>query len=224
MMSDKAKKLGLPPPFPIVLSKINSRFGFYCYNADDRFMFINFHSAYAAKAFLDMIIDGAEYKWLRNNELLTEKGMRIRGEQSDDLERAIEHKLTPTEREWDVPDPLFTTVRQFIGRRVVVDDNVIKDPHEAVKVEQVTRTRAPKKERVPKPRDAVAKAKAKVKSGEHITISEICEELGHPPRVCRAILRELKVPKPDHGWAWSKSEAEKIRSRLKQRLRAPKGA
>lgn len=225
MGTHKPRNSSLPYPFPIPLSKpaIQSNFGFFCYSADDRFCFHNFHSAYAAKHFALALIDGADYKWVNPNEILTEKGLRIRGEQGNDLRKALDHQFTKEEAAWDIPEPYLTYYRQFIGRRrLTIDDIPASEP-------QVTRTpddettrgavitRQPRKPRTE--RAKITAAKAKVKTGDHITIGTICTELGYPPRVCRAILRDLKEPKPAHGWAWSKSDADRIRSKLRARLK-----
>ena len=201
----------LAPAYPIPLSKsIISNFGFYCWRRDGGFCFHNFHSAYAAKWFVDYIVNDQDFDWLDDNTIETENGYRIRGER-DSLERVVEYKYkTPEEREWKPCVGHMQYYETFTGRRARIND--VEKPVEA-----------PKKERKPrKPMDEEVKVKikkAKIKTGDYITISQICEELGHVPRVCRQILRDLKVEKPAHGWAWPPSDAAEIKKRIARHLK-----
>lgn len=204
------EKLGLPPAFPTALSKITSKFGFYC-KYDGRFIFQNFHSAYAARVFLDTIISGVPMKWTKENEVLLENGMTIRSEGKDQLADALEHTLAGPEVQWQAPEPYPRIWLSFIGKRPFV----IANPHQ---------TPAKTKRRQQSPDEKRTKAVAKVRSGDHITISQIADELKTEPRVLRALLRKLNIDKPDHGWAWPPSEATRIKSRLAGLLRGAPGA
>jgi hypothetical protein len=220
------KNRSLPHPYPIALSPISSNFGFYCYRADGGFCFHNFHAAYAAKAFLDMIIGDNNYKWIKDDQILLDNGTRIRGERSDDLERAIEYTPNKVERQWEIESPMLGYVNAFLGRSHIVIDHDGNLEHvtpvEAQERPRIVPTSTPS-ERKPRRQitdeERVARKKAKTKSGDYITISTICQELGHHPRDCRALLRKFKLPKPAHGWAWPPSEAAEIKKRLQKALK-----
>ena len=205
-------QLKLPPAFPIALSRsIHSRFGFYCWTESGRICFHNFHSAYAAKHFLDFIIDGREYKWLADNEIELDNGTRIRGEKVTDLETVLEYELTATEREWEIPYPYLYYYKSFLGRarlELTKDNEVIED------IPKPKRTRKVDKEKL------VQRKKEKVKTGAHVTIAAIAQQLKRSPRDCRQALRQLKIAKPEHGWAWPPSEAEIIRNKLRKKFHA----
>lgn len=203
--------LKLPPPFPVALSKtLTSRYGFYCTTESGRFCFHNFHSTYAAKKFLDFIIDGREYKWLNDDEIELDNGTRIRGERPGQLEEALLHQLTPKEAKWEIPYPDVYYYKSFLGRA-----KLIYDKETGQVIDEVER---PKKTRKIDPEKLIKRKREKVKTGQHITIAAIAEELKRSPRDCRAALRALKIPKPEHGWAWPPSEAEQIKSRLRRRF------
>ena len=200
----------LAPAYPTPLSKsLVSNFGFYCWRRDGGFCFHNFHSAYAAKWFLDYVVNDQDYDWLDDNTIETENGYKIRGER-DSLERIVEYKYkSPEEREWQPGIGHMQYYETFTGRRARIND--VEKP-----VEKPGKVR---KERKPIPEDVrVQRKKAKVKAGEYVTISEICEGFGRPPRDCRASLRAMKIEKPAVGWAWPPSEAEIIRKRVARHL------
>jgi hypothetical protein len=64
----------------------------------------------------------------------------------------------------------------------------------------------------------VARRKAKVKTGEHVTIAAIASTLKRSPRDCRAALRSLGIVKPEHGWSWAPSEAKVVEARLAKKF------
>lgn len=196
----------LAPAYPQPLnSKLPSKFGFYCWRGDGGFCFHNFHAAYAAKWFLDYLLDDAEFKWIDDATIITQNGFKIRGER-DTLELIIDYIPTREEREWEPPSPYIDEYAVFAGRKKKVEL-----PNEP--------TPKPRKER-PKVAEEikVSRRKEKIKTGDYITVGQICEELGHHPRECRAILRALNVPKPAHGWAWPPAEAAEIKKRLAKKL------
>jgi hypothetical protein len=218
-LTPKGKALAYP--YPIALSPVESHFGFYCYRSDGGFCFHNFHAAYAAKDFLERIIDGQDYKWLRDDTILLENGTRIKGERDTDLERAIEYSPTARETEWEPTVPAVSYINSFLGRsRIILDRSGEIEhvtPNEARKRERIAPTATPRKQISDE--EKVARKKAKAKDGSYVTISQICEELGHEARVCRGLLRKFKLTKPPHGWAWPPSEAEDIKKRLQKALR-----
>lgn len=196
------KKLGLPPPFPQALgNSAPSKFGFYC-TRGTKFMFQHFAAAYAAKSFLDFIIDGQSYRWLRDDEILLDDGTRIRGERKNDLEEALEFEHSDATAQWEPPMPYPMYWNGFKGNVRDTDDAQPRATPVAV-----TKKKEPvaKKEKVARPDGLVS-------------IGDIASELNVAPRVLRGILRSEKISKPAHGWAWNASEAEKIKSKLKSKL------
>lgn len=196
----------LAPAYPTPLSKsLVSNYGFYCWRKDGGFCFHNFHAAYAARWFFDFVVDGHDYEWIDDNTIETEHGFKIRGER-DTLEKVIEYKRKGEELEWEPGPGHKQYYETFAGRR----DRIAIPEKPAEK---------PKRERKPVDEEVkVARRKAKVKSGDYVTISEICDGFGRPARDCRAALRAMKVEKPAHGWSWPKSEAEVIRKRVARHL------
>jgi CO/xanthine dehydrogenase Mo-binding subunit len=64
----------------------------------------------------------------------------------------------------------------------------------------------------------VARRRAKVKTGEHVTIGAIALTLKRTPRDCRAALRALHIAKPEHGWSWPPSEAKVVEAKLSKKF------
>lgn len=204
-MNDRLK---LPPAFPIALSdNVVSRFGFYCTTDTGRFCFHNFHSEYAARHFLDLVIDERTYKWLNDDEIELSNGTRIRGERPRQLDRILRYQMNEREQLWEPPIPDRYYWLSFArGKAISIDGS-----SEPVK--------APRAPRAPMPDELkVHRKKLKAKSGQYITVADIAKELNVSPRDCRQALRQLKVAKPDHGWAWAPSDAEAIRNKLRKKL------
>lgn len=202
------KEIVMLPAYPIALSKSqHSRYGFYCYREDGGFCFHNFHGDYAAKNFVETLIDDHEFRWIADNQIVIENGIRIKGER-DSLERVFEYDYaSKEERDWRPGIPSSQHIAQFMRKKPLPT------------IEDVDPQKPARKPRAPVPDEVkVQRRKAKAKSGDYITISQICEELGHHPRVCRAELRAMKLPKPAHGWAWPPSEAQEIKKKLAKRL------
>lgn len=214
------EKLGLPPAFPQALSKkLTSNFGFYC-KYDGRFIFQSFHSAYAARIFLDTIISGVPLKWTAEDRVLLENGMSIRSERPNQLADALEHTMSPTECQWRAPEPYPRTWLQFIGQRPTEREDLTV----TVAQHPAGAPSTPKSRKSKSPQERKARAVAKVRAGDHVTIAQIAADLKSEPRILRALLRKLAIEKPAHGWAWPPSEAARIQSKLRGMLRGPAGA
>lgn len=69
------------------------------------------------------------------------------------------------------------------------------------------------------PEEKAKRLKNKVKRGAHVTASQLAEQLNITPRVMRSHLRALKLPKPQHGWAWPPGEAKTIAAKIAKRLK-----
>ncbi len=216
------EKLGLPPAFPVVFSKsLVSNFGFQC-SYDGRYMFLSFHAAYAAKHFLNTLLHGITYKWVAANKIEADNGLTIKGETDECLERAMEHTFTANELRWRAPEPYPYYWASFLGKRSLPDLDYSMPKH----LHPTGRGSSPTTKQRKKLSDEErrAKAVAKVRTGDHVTIAKIAEDLKSEPRVLRALLRKLAIEKPEHGWAWPPSEAARITSKLRGMLRGPRDA
>lgn len=185
------EKNGLETPFAAALYGAPSRFGFYVtHQPTNNFCFHNFHATYAAKHFLDIIIDGRDFKWINKQTILTEHGFHIRAEYHTDLESAIEYDYKGTERDWEFPEPYQTMFLTFAGK---VRPKTPRDTHAAAST--------PKREHTPPP----------PRPDGLTSLAEICAGLNIDPREARQALRKSNTPKPEWGWAWkTKEEVTKI--------------
>ncbi len=71
------------------------------------------------------------------------------------------------------------------------------------------------------PEQRTKRAKNKVRRGAHVTATQLAQQLNISPRVMRSHLRALKLPKPEHGWAWPPGEAKAISAKIAKRLKRP---
>ena len=193
-------QLNLPAPFPASPTR-PPVYGFFTYNAD-RIQFHNFAAAYAAKKFLDFMIQGHDYKWTETGAIhIPATGITIKGEHHTHLEKIIQYKLSSIENEWIIPEPMARQYRQILALPEPIDTGV-KDPISA----ESKPAREPKLARTSAPRPS--------KDGL-ITIQQIAQELNMEPGEARAILRKSNTPKPDAGWAWPQQEVAAIKKVLK---------
>lgn len=153
----------------------------------------NFASMYAAKHWLNAVIKKDKYKWLKRDRIEVAT-MEIH---SPDLEDIIEHDFTPIEALWELPEPYVSEAAQLRGDkkgRSIGHADGGKDMRES------KGNRAAGKKPVP---DGM------------ISIADLCTKLKIEPRIARGVLRK-KFDKPEHGWAWSKKDAEKVEATLKK--------
>jgi len=195
-------KLKLPPAFPSAPFGPKSKYGFYVRHGDERLCFYNFHSAYAARHFLDIVMGDEKPRWLNDDEILIEsRGIRIKSEGAGDLDAVIEKKLTATEREWLPPEPYHSQWRRVAG--------IIKTPlpdEVKAKPAKTKKERAPSQPRAPR-------------ADNLVSIADIAAQLNKEPRDCRKALRDAKVEKPECGWAWPPDAAAKIKDIVQKHVR-----
>jgi len=215
-----AKRLGLPEPFPAYPYKgpVAIHFAFRC-EFEGRFMMLSFHAAYAAKHFINTLLHGLTFKQISNDVIRADNGLTIKGEWRDCLNEVLEHKLTENELKWRAPEPYPYYWARFLGKRELPALDYMMPPQLMTGGEQREARPVVVKRRERTQEEKKTVVRAKIKGGDYITIGQIADELKTQPRVLRGILRDLKQPKPEHGWAWPPSEAEKIKSKLKSRLR-----
>lgn len=182
------------------------RFGFHFFRDGDFAAFHNFYGRYAAKRFIDQVLDGNDFTWVDDATIRTTSGdpiITIRAEHFTDMEAVMEHEDSKLEEQWELPIP-YTGYARAIRRL----PQFIPGEHE--QRDDTPTPAKPKRERAPK-----RAATRKSVGDDMMTIGQLADELGMSAREARGILRKSNTPKPDHGWAWPKNEVDAIRKLLK---------
>lgn len=151
---------------------------------DGRMMSSAWNSAYAARKYLEFVMDGEEVDWTALNKFITHHGVEVSCMAPSDrleenvIEEALNHKFTKAEEAFVIPqkdrDAFIRMVRPYPD--------------------------------VEKP-GSTGKAKIDRKGpnkpdGKYISVAQIAEEAGVEPRDARASLRKAKFEKPDWGWSF----------------------
>lgn len=209
----------LANPYDLNITKSTKvSYGFYV-TYRDRLCFYRFAALYAAKRFLEIVIDNDKYTWqtwapargIKPEPLLvTSRGVKIRGY---GLEDALEYAPTKEEAAFR-----FDAIDEGTYANIPRDE-----PHSLLGLQSTTPLAHVPAELVKTPRHAPSSPKSTSsrtpkasKVAGMITIGEIAQNLSIEPRVARGILRDTKTPKPASGnWAWSTSDAEVIITLLK---------
>lgn len=151
---------------------------------EGRMISISWAAPYAARKYLEFIMDGEEVDWTALNKFVTSKGVEVSCAapsdklQPNELELALDHKYTKAERAFEVPE---------------------KDRKS---FELLLRPYPDKFEKPSTGKAKVGRASPNRPEGKFITVADICEELKVQPRDGRAALRKAKVEKPEWGWAF----------------------
>lgn len=171
----------------------------YCYRTDGSFRMITGHFAelWSARRFVEVLLNADPFVWEEQRmtsdpQLLTQRGIRVRGAQ---LEQIMAYDYTDATRDLSLDDSDVRRARQIM--------TALPDPDEVR--EAIDQARAERKERLVRP---------KVDREGKVTISDIAEELDMEPREARAILRSLKIEKPLGGWLFDPTEVEVIKQHL----------
>ena len=180
MVTTNNSRLGLPEPFPSSPSR-PPRFGLRVGNHH-----FPLCQLYALHKFVAVLLEGQTYKWLDEQTILTDSGMRLKG----DLELALEYQPKGKESEWEIPSPYHEQICRIKG--------VLPEEGPEPAQEETPR---PKKERRSAP-DGLT------------TLAQLAEELGKKPGDLRKKLRTAKEVKPAHGWSWASEEIERIKKLL----------
>jgi hypothetical protein len=190
--------LGLKEPFPISPFKAYpSRFGFTIQNVQGNYLFKNFHAEYAAKHFLDKLLEGKTFKWINRRLIHCDDGMTIKGENDTDLEIILDYEFKGKEAQWVIPEPYMSYALKLSG----------KIAFKQVPQDEPSTPREPTVKREPKP---------SIERPDGLTpLSDIADELGIDPRDARQILRKHSE-KPTWGWAWPSDAIDKVRQILKK--------
>jgi hypothetical protein len=173
------------------------RFGFQIEKLG-KFEYCVFRAKFAARKYLDLLIQDDEAEWLTGKdrriqqgnaqELLTSSGLWMRGNNLKDLFN-YRYKSKRVRR-WELPEQYEERAKRLRSDR----------PFVPVQIVNSTRKRNSRK--------------------GMILIGQIAKELDMHPRDARGILRDLGYEKPEKGWAWrTKEEADKIKQTLQQSRR-----
>lgn len=205
--STGAQLLGLAEPFSSAPFR-GADYQFYCEGGPggkEAFYHIMACAPYAAKKFLDAVMQGAEYRWvdeyghMQQAIRLHGSNMRITG---PTLEKVLKHEYTEDEARWEIGEPMLSEIKRFL------------DPtYRSFKVVEggggkVEKPKREKKERKPRPsRDGL------------VSVADIAKEMEINPREARGALRAMKAEKPAEGWAWPKDKVEEIKKIIKKGLK-----
>lgn len=196
--------------------KPQKAFGFYCYYGT-AFIFQTFAAEYAAKRFLDILIDSDDFSWAKDDTIITDRGIKIRCEQgADGFEKVIDYKLNDEEAAYRFSPYAETQYRSFAmcngvsaeGRASApADDDTPADEEGGVPAhkrardtrKERVREKAPKEERAPRPS----------KEGL-VTAQELAKRMEIDDKLVRLALRKSGRAKPAVGWAWPEAELEAV--------------
>ena len=179
-------KLGLPEPFPSSPLR-PPQFGLWA----NKYYF-TFCQPYAIHKFATTLLEDRDYKWLDEQTILTDDGIKLKG----NLELALEYEPKGKEAEWEIPSPYREQIARIRGE-------LPQEPKEEKPKKEKPKKEKPKKEKKTRPApDGL------------VTIAQLAEELRKKPAELRKRLRASKEEKPSHGWAWSPEEIKRIKKLL----------
>lgn len=180
----------------------------------DRRDWNNFYGVYAAKRWIEDIIDGHKTNWLDDNTMeVPSLSIRITCEQRPDgLTRIMDHEYTTAERQWEIPEPHATQILRI--RNPGNYQQIVKDRRQAAESDDDAQShakpprsrpeRAPRREKTPKKR-----------TDNLISLPDVLAGTDISPKEARTILRKIEYPKPDAGWAFTSDEAPKVLKAIK---------
>lgn len=236
--SDEEKtKTRLEPPFG---ASGDNPYVVYCdlkRESDEyaRVLILNFKAKYAARFMLSRLIMSDEWEWVDpiggRKCIKTSSGVRV-SMFGDDLAMLLDYEPTGAEAEWRDQGVEQNVLRFKYGSHdgmkkndpipdsSAVDDDADPAERHSDRAELSNDRRGqlkPKREDRPKrePRD-------KPDTVGHVSANDIAKELKVEGREVRAVLRSLKLEKPEHGWSWPKEQADRIRTQIVAALHEPK--
>lgn len=164
----------------------------YPHNAkagEGRMVSTSWAEPYAAKTYLEYVIGDKEPRWTALNKFITSTGIEVScsvpsdRKEENELEIALSYKRTKAEEAFVLPDQDRKQIELLLRPYPDVEKLTIGK----AKIERAARSKP---------------------DGKHITVAQICEELGIQPRDGRAALRKAKFEKPDHGWQFPVGSSE----------------
>jgi hypothetical protein len=173
---------------------------------------LTFSATYAARHFVDAMLEGGGYKWLPANKklgytipdtIVGDNNTEIRIPGGTLMEDLMEYEMSPAERDWELPEQ-YHQYPDTIKRPPSQDQEFSLDGERPVKV---------KVKKEPKPE------KPKIDKSGLITVGEIATQMGIDAKEARGALRKMKVEKPDVGWAWSPDKVDAIKKEITKGLK-----
>lgn len=219
----------LEPAFPSS-PVLPPRYGFYIYRDTKFLAYQAFYGTYAARKFLDVLLKDVDWEFAKPNEnevghndpgkhlIECSNGIQVKAWKHDfDV---LDYEMTEEEEAWEIPEP---HIHQWYALRARADAGdpeptpmkyLTKEERREAKREAREARRSEKAERAPRtPRPS--------KEGL-VTAVEIAKEMGVDPKEARIALRASDEKKPDCGWAWDRSEVERIKKVIKANLKVKK--
>lgn len=203
---EKTKSKGGPPEYPYVIYCSYHREG----EEYPRVLVLKYEMEKQARNLVDQVIAGDEWEWQiwqkTDAMIVTAKGVKI---------RAIRDQL----RSIMEIDPQ-TVTRESI--KDVLQFKYGKSEHPRIENTEETKSEEPT-ERISAPK-LEKPIKEKTDTSQLVSANDIAKKLKVEGRIVRAVLRSLKLSKPAHGWAWSKTEASSIEEKVSAAIQRDKKA
>lgn len=211
---------GLLEPFPSSPTR-PPKYAVYCYYpahapaGQSRMIVMTFAAAYAARHFINAVLQDGGYKWLPADKkmaieipdtIVGDNDVRIRVPGGSSLEDLMEYEFSDAEAEWELP------------QGYVVQSDLLRREYreEAPPPTDEDGNPAPKEK---KPRREPKPEKIKIDKSGLVSVGDIADQMGIEARDARGSLRKQKVEKPDVGWCWPESEVEAIKKIIKKGLK-----
>lgn len=198
------------------------RYVIYCHMKKDNISHVlveKFFATYAANYFIDKVIGNDTIEWSkwfdRDTSIITSSGICIRAH-LDQIREIYEYDPTEAESEW-VDDQLIRKVNSFkygaseYSSKAYIEENLPMPPEE----------RKQRREKSNKVREAKPQ-RVKHDTSGMISANDIAKKLGVEGREVRAVLRAMKLEKPEYGWMFDPKTAAEIEVKVKDGLKAKK--
>ena len=156
-----------------------------------------FVGTYAARHFLDQILDTTPHKWVSHEEIeLAEPAYTITCEQPDGLDAIMSHKLTAEEAAFTLPTPYPQQIAQLLGRSYFAAGRPDAPSPELPSAKPAKRSQR---------RSSSEKPAKPANLDGLIPLDAITKD----PKKARNLLRAVNFPKPTSGkWLFTAEEAE----------------
>lgn len=156
-----------------------------------------FVGLYAARHFLDQILDTTPHKWVNHEEIeLDEPNYTITCEQPNGLDKIMSHTLSAEEAAYRLPQPYPQQINQMLGRSYFAAGEPEPSPKGSTPEKATKRA---------KPRSRPETAGKKHQTEGLIAL----DALTNDPKKARNLLRAANYPKPQSGkWLFTAEEAE----------------
>lgn len=203
---------------PALVKSTKPIYGFYV-TYGQRFMFQHFAALYAAKAFINLMLQGDDYTRVDDFNIKTARGVSIRienptGRKGPSLfDTVLNYQMTPQEQEFEFPERLLSAYRPFPNSPLLTSKPQQSPNDETPDNDQQTPTKAT--QRAPKP----AQPARKPKPEGLVTVASIADELKIDAKQARQALRKAKIDKPEHGWAFTPDQVPAITAAIKEHLK-----